>query len=253
MLDMTFVLVIMAMIFARSAAMAFNRFLDRDIDVLNPRTISREIPAGIISPKSALILVIVSGLLFIGTTYFINPICFYLSPVALLVILGYTYTKRFTFLCHIVLGLGLGLAPVGAFLAVTGFFELEIVLLGFAVLFWVAGFDIIYALQDDQFDRQHKLQSIPARLGRKNALWVSRGFHFISGLMLIFSCYMIYNSVNQMGMLLLIGVAVFVSGMIYQHTLVKYNDLSRVDMAFFTTNGLISAAFGVLLIIDLFV
>ncbi|MEM9821016.1 MAG: UbiA-like polyprenyltransferase, partial [Bacteroidota bacterium] len=135
-------LVILCMVFARSAAMAFNRYLDRDIDLKNPRTANREIPAGVISPNAALAFVVINSLLFIACTWWINPICFYLSPLALLIILGYSYTKRFTFLCHFVLGLGLALAPVGAYLAVLGKFDLIPVLYGLVVLFWVSGFDI---------------------------------------------------------------------------------------------------------------
>ena len=157
-------LVLLCMIFARSAAMGFNRYLDREIDKDNPRTIGREIPAGIISAKAALGFVIIVSLLFILTTWFINPLVFALSPVALLITLGYSYTKRFTFLCHFVLGLGLALAPIGAYLAAGGGFDLVPVLYSFAVLFWVSGFDIIYALQDEDFDKAHGLNSIPVVL-----------------------------------------------------------------------------------------
>jgi 4-hydroxybenzoate polyprenyltransferase len=163
----TLLLVILCMLFARSAAMAFNRWLDKDIDAKNPRTIIREIPAGIVKANSALIFVIISSILFILCTWFINPLCFWLSPIALMVILGYSFTKRFTSLCHIVLGLGLSLAPVGAYLAVTGSFALPPVLIGLSVLFWVAGFDIIYALQDEEFDKENKLFSIPVSFGRE--------------------------------------------------------------------------------------
>ncbi|HNE29280.1 MAG TPA: UbiA-like polyprenyltransferase, partial [Saprospiraceae bacterium] len=149
-------LVVLCMVFARSAAMGFNRWLDRDIDAVNPRTRMREIPSGTIPARSALVFVLVNCLLFILTTFFINTLCFLLSPVALAVVLGYSYTKRFTWLCHFVLGLGLALAPVGAYLAVTGHFAWLPVLLGFTVLFWTAGFDIIYALQDEEFDKSQQ-------------------------------------------------------------------------------------------------
>ena len=165
-----FILVVFCMVFARSAAMAFNRFIDRRFDARNPRTATREIPAGTISPQAALSLVIICSLAFILCTYFINNLCFYLSPVALLVVLGYSYTKRFTPLCHLVLGAGLALAPVGAYIAVTREFDVLPVLFGFLVFFWVSGFDIIYALQDDEFDRSQHLKSIPVYLGRRNAL-----------------------------------------------------------------------------------
>ena len=149
------------MVFARNAAMGFNRYIDRKYDKKNARTSKREIPAGIINPISVLIFVIINIIGFIITTYFINELCFYLSPVAMLVVLGYSFTKRFTFLCHVVLGLGLSLAPIGAYLAVTGHFALYPVLYSFAVLFWVSGFDIFYALQDVEFDKSQNLKSIP--------------------------------------------------------------------------------------------
>jgi 4-hydroxybenzoate polyprenyltransferase len=174
-----FIAIILCMIFARSAAMAFNRYIDEKFDKLNPRTAVREIPAGIIKKENALLFVIINGVLFIATTFFINNICLYLSPVALFTILFYSYTKRFTALCHVVLGVGLSLAPIGAYLAVTGFFDLLPILFSFVVLTWVSGFDILYALQDEDFDKEHQLNSIPTLLGRKNALVVSILLHFI--------------------------------------------------------------------------
>ncbi len=182
-------LVVLCMVFARSAAMAFNRYLDRDIDVGNERTAIREIPAGIIQPKSALLFVIVNSLLFIGTTFFINNLCFYLSPVALAVILGYSFTKRFTALCHVVLGIGLALAPIGSFLAVTGEFMFLPLLFSFAVLFWVSGFDILYALQDQAFDKSNQLHSIPVWLGTKNSMNLSNAFHIITGCCIMYAGY----------------------------------------------------------------
>src|SRR6186713_337587 len=170
-------LMLACMIFARSAAMAFNRYVDRKIDAQNIRTRVREIPSGVISPGSALWFVIAMSGAFIFTTYWINPIVFFLSPVALLVVLGYSYTKRFTWLCHFVLGLGLGLAPVGAFIAVTGRFELLPVLYGIMVLLWVSGFDILYALQDEEFDRQNGLHSVPQQFGQVDAKRISIGIH----------------------------------------------------------------------------
>ena len=177
----TLLYVLLCMIFARSAAMAFNRYIDRDIDLNNPRTAQvREIPNGTIKPKSALLFVVFNCLAFVATTYFINTLCFYLSPIALLVILGYSFTKRFTSLCHLVLGLGLSLAPIGAYLAVSAQFSLTPLLFSVAVLFWVSGFDIIYSLQDDKFDSENELHSIPVALGRKNALLLSRFLHIIT-------------------------------------------------------------------------
>src|SRR5450631_3579627 len=180
-----FILVLLSMIFARSAAMAFNRYLDRNFDAKNPRTAIREIPSGIISKESALRFVIINCILFMTVTFFINRICFILSPVALFVILFYSYTKRFTPLCHIVLGIGLSLAPIGAYLAVTGIFAVLPILFSFAVVFWVSGFDIIYALQDIDFDQSHKLYSIPSTVGKAKALRVSELLHFLSAICVI--------------------------------------------------------------------
>ncbi len=236
------------MIFARSAAMAFNRYLDRSFDAQNPRTAIREIPAGIISANSALLFTIIMSTLFIITTYFINTICFALSPVALLVVLGYSFTKRFTPLCHLVLGLGLSLAPIGAYLAVTGKFELLPILFSFTVLFWVSGFDIIYALQDEEFDKKYKLKSIPAWLGKSKALRVSEALHVLSAL-----CIIAAGWYGSFGIWYWIGVALFIGLLIYQHLLVKPNDLSKVNMAFFTTNGIASVVFAVFVIADILI
>ena len=243
----TLVYVVLCMIFARSAAMAFNRYIDRDIDRNNPRTAeTREIPNGTITARNALIFVIINSLLFIGTTYLINPLCLTLSPVALLVILGYSYTKRFTALCHLILGLGLALAPIGAYLAVSGKFEILPILFSFVVLFWVSGFDIIYSLQDEKFDKTQKLHSIPVLLGRKNALSLSKFLHLISISALTFA-----GTMGEFGKWYWIGLSVFTALLIYQHTLVKENDLSNINLAFFTTNGFASVIFGAFVLIDL--
>lgn len=240
------VLILMCMVFARSAAMAFNRYIDRDIDLKNPRTAQvREIPKGVISPESALLFVISTSLGFILTTYFINTLCFYLSPIALIVVLGYSYTKRFTSLCHLVLGLGLALAPLGAYLAVSGEFALSPILFSVAVLFWVSGFDIIYALQDDTFDKENKLNSIPVFLGRKKALNLSKFFHIITFLSLAYAGVLL-----EINLLYWIGFALFSALLIYQHTIISEKDLSRVNLAFFTTNGIASVVFGVFVILD---
>jgi 4-hydroxybenzoate polyprenyltransferase len=243
-----FVLVILCMVFARSAAMAFNRYLDRQYDALNARTAIREIPKGIITPKNALAFTIVSCVLFVTTTFFINPICFYLSPVALAVVLGYSYTKRFTPLCHLVLGLGLSLAPIGAYLAVTGVFHWLPVLFSFAVLFWVSGFDIIYALQDVEFDQSQQLYSIPAVLGKSKALRISELLHVLSAL-----CVIAAGWFGHFGWLYWIGVVVFAGMLVYQHSIVKPNDLRRVNLAFMTANGVASVVFAIFVIADLFV
>jgi len=246
-----FLLVILCMVFARSAAMAFNRWIDRDIDAANPRTQVREIPAGIISARAALAFVIANCILFIATTWFINPICFWLSPVALLVVLGYSYTKRFTWLCHVVLGLGLSLAPIGAYLAVTGHFDWIPILYSAAVLLWVAGFDVIYALQDEEFDRSQRLYSMPSFFGKKQALRLSEWMHLGTAVLMILAARHLVSAAPQTGWLLWIGTGVFLLLLIYQHLLVKPNDLSRVNLAFFTTNGIASLFFGTSVVLDL--
>ena len=250
-----FLCIVLCMIFARSAAMAFNRYLDRDIDVKNPRTVVREIPAGVIAPTAALSFVIINSLLFMATTWFINLLCFFLSPIALLVILGYSYTKRFTFLCHFVLGLGLALAPLGAYLAVTGHFDILPILYSAVVLLWVSGFDIIYALQDEEFDKSLNLNSVPVKLGKKVALQLSNILHFAAAVMLVLAVWTLNTpkGVNEgvaFGWVHWLGTLTFISLLFYQHTLVKVNDLSNVNLAFFTTNGIASVIYGSFFIID---
>lgn len=241
-------LVIGCMVFARSAAMAFNRYLDRHFDALNPRTAIREIPAGILKANNVLLFTILNCVLFVVCTYFINKLCFALSPVALLVVLGYSFTKRFTPLCHLILGIGLSLAPIGAFLAVTGEFRLLPLLFSFAVICWVSGFDIIYALQDEEFDKSHSLYSIPSWLGKSKALRVSEFLHLLSALFVI-----VAGSFGDFGWLYWIGVAVFAGMLIYQHSVVKPNDLRRVNLAFMTANGIASVVFAVFVIADLII
>lgn len=241
-------LVVLCMVFARNAAMGFNRWADRDIDADNNRTKVREIPAGVIKARQALIFVAVNCVLFIAATWFINPLCFYLSPVALLVVLGYSLTKRFTALCHLVLGLGLSLAPVGAYIAVTGYFNFAPILLGVAVLTWVSGFDIIYALQDEEFDKKHDLHSIPAFLGKNRAMFVSSFLHVGTAAALATFIYLIGGQY-----LAWVAAGVFICLLVYQHLIVKPNDLSRVNLAFFTTNGIASLVFGALVIIEILV
>ncbi|MEO1451356.1 MAG: UbiA-like polyprenyltransferase [Bacteroidota bacterium] len=243
---LSLVLVVLCMIFARSAAMAFNRYIDRDIDAQNDRTVKREIPAGIVSIRQARWFIALNAGLFIATTWFINPLCFFLSPVALAVILGYSYTKRFTALCHLVLGLGLALAPVGAFIAVTAQFTWPPIVLGIVVLTWVSGFDIIYALQDDDFDRAHALNSIPAMLGRNRALLVSTTLHFVTAGLIV-----LFGILTSAGLVYWLGAAVFLGLLAYQHVLVKPTDLSKVNLAFFTTNGIASVVFACFAITEL--
>lgn len=238
--------VVLCMVFARNAAMAFNRWADRDIDARNQRTQVREIPAGAISARSAIVFVVLNALAFVATTFFINWLCFFLSPVALAVVLGYSLTKRYTALCHLVLGLGLSLAPVGAFIAVTGQFHVAPIVLGVAVLTWVSGFDIIYALQDEQFDREHRLHSIPAFLGRHRALYVSSFLHLLTAGCICTFIYLIGGDYLAWA-----AAAFFLCMLTYQHLIVKPNDLSRVNIAFFTTNGVASVVFASLVICEL--
>ena len=243
-----FMLVLICMVTARSAAMAFNRYLDRHFDARNPRTAIREIPRGIIAPNSALRFVAICCIVFITTCWFINPICFYLSPVALFVILFYSYTKRFTPLCHIVLGVGLSLAPIGAFLAVTGRFELLPLLFSGSVICWVSGFDIIYAMQDVDFDQSENLFSIPTAFGKKNALLISSLLHVASAGFVIAA-----GVVGGFGAWYWVGMILFAGMLVYQHVIVKPNDLSRVNLAFMTANGIASVVFAVFVIADIFI
>jgi 4-hydroxybenzoate polyprenyltransferase len=240
-------LVILCMVFARTAAMAFNRYVDREIDLNNPRTALREIPAGIIRPRSAIQLVILSSLLFMACTWFINPLVFKLSPLAIIIVLGYSFTKKFTSLSHFVLGLGLSLAPIGAYLAVTAHFDLIPLLYSVVVLLWVGGFDIIYALQDEDFDKNEQLKSIPVWLGRKYAMFFSTIVHLIAAVLVI-----IAGLLAGFGWIYWLGSAVFISLLFYQHLIVKPNDISRLNVAFFTTNGLASLIFAAFVIAQIY-
>ena len=245
-ISIKFILVILCMIFARSAAMAFNRWLDKNFDANNPRTAIREIPAGIIKAGNALIFVIINCIAFIVCCWFINRLCFYLSFVALFVVLFYSYTKRFTALCHLVLGVGLGLAPIGAYIAVTGKFDVLPILFSFTVLFWVSGFDIIYALQDEEFDKANQLHSIPAAVGKKNALRISEVLHAVSA-----ACVIYAGIYGGFGLWYWIGVVVFSGMLVYQHSIVKPTDLRKVNIAFMTANGIASIVFAVFVLIDI--
>jgi 4-hydroxybenzoate polyprenyltransferase len=243
-----FILVVFCMVFARSAAMAFNRYLDRSFDERNPRTAIREIPRGVISARSALFFTIICCLAFMACAFFINRLCFFLSPVALLIILGYSYTKRFTALCHLILGLGLALAPIGSYLAVTGVFDILPVLFSLAVIFWVSGFDIIYSLQDEEFDRSQQLYSIPASFGKGKALRISEVLHCISAIAVLTA-----GILGSFGVFYWIGFIVFAGMLIYQHSIVKPADLRRVNLAFMTANGIASVVFAIFVIADLFI
>jgi 4-hydroxybenzoate polyprenyltransferase len=241
-------LVILCVLFVRNAAMGFNRYADREFDRANPRTALREIPRAIISPRSALWFVVLNSALFIATTAFLNTLCLILSPVALLVVLGYSFTKRFTALSHLFLGCGLALAPIGAYLAVTAHFAFLPLLFSFCVLFWVAGFDLLYALQDMDFDRSRNLKSIPASIGAKGSLILSTGFHLIALLLLVLA-----GIVRPFGILYWAGLAIFTLLIIYQHLIVKPSDFSRVNLAFATLNGVASIVFGGFVIADLYI
>jgi len=237
----TLLWILVAMVGARSAAMSFNRIVDRHIDAKNPRTARREIPSGVVSPAAAALFCALSAGLFVLAAAQLNRLCLYLSPVALALVLGYSFAKRVTTLAHLLLGLALAIAPVGAWVAVTGSFALPPVLLGFAVLFWVAGFDVVYSLQDEEFDKAEGLRSIPARFGARRALRIARLFHAATLVLL----YAVFLAVDGGW---LFGAAVVVAGafLVRQHRLVSPGDLSRVDAAFFTANGWLSVAVFVL-------
>lgn len=238
--------VVLCMVFARNTAMGFNRWLDRDIDAQNPRTKNREIPAGKISPRSAMVFIVINIVLFIATTFFINRLVFYLSPVAIFTVMFYSYTKRFTPLCHFVLGCGLALAPIGAYLAVTGEFAVLPVVYSFLVLTWVSGFDIIYSLQDAAFDTDKKLHSIPQWLGIKGALRLSAVVHVLTAVLVMVAGYL-----QGAQVMYAIGAGIFVVLLARQHSIVKADDLSRVNVAFGTFNGVASCVFAVFDIVDI--
>jgi 4-hydroxybenzoate polyprenyltransferase len=240
------VLILLCMIFARNAAMGFNRYADRKYDALNPRTAGREIPAGRIGMKAAGLFVVLNSLLFVVSAGFINRLTLLLSPVALLVVLGYSLTKRITWLCHFVLGLGLSLAPVGAYISVTGKFNIVPVIYSCIVITWVSGFDIIYALQDDDFDRKNDLHSIPSSAGRKGAIIISGAVHLVTCLMVLAAGILHAN-----GFLYWTGAAIFTLLLVYQHIIVRPNDISKVNLAFATTNGIASIIYAGFVISDL--
>jgi 4-hydroxybenzoate polyprenyltransferase len=242
-----FLLVLLCVFFARNAAMGFNRYADREFDKKNPRTALREIPRAIIHPRAALIFVIANALLFMLSSYFLNILCFILSPVALLVVLGYSLTKRFTNLSHFFLGLGLSLAPIGAYLAVTARFDLLPLIYSFTVIFWVAGFDILYALQDISFDKSENLKSIPVLLGKSNALILSAFLHGLAVMLVIFG-----GITGHFGYLYWIGATIFAVLLCYEHIIVKPSDISRINLAFVTVNGMASVLFACFVIADLF-
>jgi 4-hydroxybenzoate polyprenyltransferase len=230
--------ILVAMVGARSAAMGFNRLADQPFDARNPRTAGRELPRGAISRGEVWVFVAASAATLVVAAARLNPLCLALSPVALLIVFGYSYTKRFTALSHVFLGLALAIAPMGAWLAIRGRFEAPPVVLGLAVLFWVAGFDTIYACQDEAFDRAEGLHSLPARLGTRRALVLARVFHVIA-VALLAAVY----ALAPLHPIYLAGVGVVAGLLIYEHSLVRADDLSRIDAAFFTVNGWISLGY----------
>jgi len=233
--------VVLAFTAARFAAMAFNRIIDRDVDAINPRTRMREIPSGTLPLAQAKLSVVVAGVVFVIASWMLNPLCGVLSPVALSWVLFYSYCKRFTRWSHLVLGLGLGIAPVGGFLAVTGAWSdpsWMLPVLAMAVMTWSGGFDILYALQDVSFDRANKLHSLPAALGAPRALEVARVLHVGTVLLLA-----LVGWATGGGLLYAVGVAIVALLLAYEHSLVKPDDLSKLDAAFFTMNGVISITF----------
>jgi len=240
--------IIVAMVGARSGAMGLNRVIDAEIDKKNPRTANREIPAGKISKKEAVLYIIISFVVYEFATIMLNKLCFILSPIPILIFILYSYTKRFTALCHIVLGIALGLAPIGAWIAINGDINSAVLLMGLGVLFWVAGFDIIYALQDIDFDKKEKLHSIPRYIGIGGSLIVSRTFHILSFLIFLY----LYKKFS-LGYFYLFGILISGVFMFYQHMLIKKDDLSRVNIAFFNLNAYISITIFVFTFIDVLI
>lgn len=238
--------ILVAMVGARSCAMSFNRIADADIDASNPRTAMRAIPSGHLKKWETWIFTIVSASLLVLAAFKLNPLAFRLSPLALVVIMLYSYTKRFTSLSHFWLGISLAISPIGAWIAIKGQFDILPILLGLAVMFWTAGFDIIYACQDFNFDKRKGLHSIPVKLGIRVSLWISSGMHILTVCILIS-----IGITSELGSTYLTGVGIVMAILIYEHAIVKPDDLSRVNLAFFTLNGMVSLVLMVLSIADL--
>jgi 4-hydroxybenzoate polyprenyltransferase len=243
-----FLWIVVAMVAARSAAMAFNRVVDASIDAANPRTRTRALPAGTLSRQFVTSFVVVSCALFLLAAAELNRMALYLAPLALAVLLSYSYTKRFTRWSHLVLGFALGIAPAAAWIAIRGSLDARILLLTAAVTFWVAGFDVLYACQDYDFDRQTGLHSIPRFLGIRKALWIARAFHLIMLALLVALVHAFH-----MGWLAMAGIAAVAALLGYEHTLVRHDDLGKLNAAFFTMNGVIAVVFLVFVAADLLV
>ncbi len=231
----TILWIAVAMFGARSAAMGFNRWADRKIDAENPRTKTRALPMKLVTPAQVIVFTAVSSALLVFAAFMLNRLSFFLSPIALAVVFFYSYTKRFTFLSHAFLGLAICLSPVGAWIAVTGKIEPPALVLGAAVLFWLFGFDVLYALQDMEFDRTAGLHSIPQRFGIRRSLWISRSAHAVTMAALFWLSFIL-----SLGWLYLAGVLIALCLIVYEHTLVKEHDLSKLNIAFFNMNGYIS-------------
>lgn len=248
-----FVLVLFAMITARNAAMGFNRYLDRDIDALNPRTAKREIPTGEVAERSALIFVILNSVLFMFTAFFINFLCFLLALPALAVLFGYSYMKRVSALSHYVLGIALSIAPIGSYLSVTGEFHHVPLILSAIVLLWVSGFDIIYSIADEEFDKENNLHSVPCLFGKRWALYISSLGHLMVLPFLVLLYYSVNSSVeNTLSWIYITGSLIFSSLLLWQHLIISPKNLTRINAAFFTLNGIASVIFASFFILDLF-
>ncbi len=237
--------VLVAMVGARSAAMGFNRIADRDFDARNPRTRNRELPTKQISLREASLFVVIAALLLVFAAHELNPLCFYLSPVALAVVFFYSFTKRFTWLSHFFLGLGMGLAPVGAWLGIAGQFSLVPILLGLAVVAWGAGFDIIYSCQDLDYDDEVNLYSMPRSLGVKKALKISSILHFAAFILLVYLKFVL-----PLGNIYLFGIALVGVMLVYQHRVVKLDDLDKINFAFYNLNAYLSVGLLLFTLID---
>jgi 4-hydroxybenzoate polyprenyltransferase len=235
----------LAMVGARSAAMGLNRLIDAAIDAQNPRTALRAIPAGLLSKKEVLIFIVISFVVLFYAASRLNPLCVWMLPIAVFFLTFYSYTKRFTWLCHVVLGLTIGLGPLGGWIAITGAFDTTGLVLYATVAFWTAGFDILYACQDTEFDREKGLHSIPSRFGVARALWIARAFHVVTAAGLVAIWWM-----ADLNWIYLIGLAISYVVLFYEHILVKPGDLSRINTAFMTMNGILSMVMFTFTLID---
>ncbi len=237
--------IVVAMVGARSAAMGFNRWADRDIDAENPRTMTRALPLGLVTPAQVLAFIAVSAALLVFAAYMLNPLSFKLAPLAIAIVFFYSYTKRFTFLSHAFLGLAIAGAPMGAWIAVTGRLEFPALVLGLAVLSWLVGFDILYALQDREFDQGAGLHSVPQRFGVRTSLLISRLAHLVT-----MTCLFQLYALLPVGMTYLLGVLIALGLIVYEHSLVREDDLSKLNIAFFNMNGYISVTIFLFTLLD---